>query len=106
VESEEGGGGSGCDGRGVALGADGEREVGGEEGIERERPGERAGLGIIKDGWPRVEVGSVGEFVVCRRTTHGKDLFAVCLEDYTRQTISLPCVLNLTHGKLFLYNYI
>ena len=97
MESEEGGGGSGCDGRGRG------RRWG---SIERERPGVRAGLGIIKDGWPRVEVGPVGEFAVCRRTTHGKDLFAVCLEDYTRQTISLPCVLNLTHGKLFLYNYI
>ena len=72
----------------------------------RERGRERAGLGIIKDGWPQVEVGPVGEFAVCRRTAHGKDLFAVCLEDYTRQTISLPCVLNLTHSKLFLYNYI
>ena len=76
------------EGGGGAGGRLRERGVGGEEGIERERPGERAGLGIIKDGWPQVEVGPLVNLP--------------CVAGLHTAKICLPCVLRTTHGKLFL----
>ena len=76
------------EGGGGAGGRLRERGVGERKGL-RERGRERAGLGIIKDGWLRVEVGPLVNLPCVARLHTTNYFFAVCSKLDTRQTISL-----------------